>query len=101
MEKEEVKKKDEFRSKLGFKLHNITISQEESIIKKIMKTFPNEEMSLQHNALHFFIDLYFPEHRLAIEVDEKGHNGRNETEEVERKGHTDRNEKKEVEREEK
>ena len=94
-------KKDEFRSKLGFKLHNITMSQEESIIKKIMKTFPNEEMSLQHNALHFFIDLYFPEHRLAIEVDEKGHNGRNETEEVERKGHTDRNEKKEVEREEK
>lgn len=53
---------------------------------KIMKAFPNEEISLQHYALGYFVDLYFPKHILAIEVGEKRHTDRpkNKKEEEER-----------------
>ena len=33
------KKIDDFRSKLGFKLYNITMSKEESVTTKIIKAF--------------------------------------------------------------
>ena len=33
-------------------------------------------MILQHNVLSYRIDAYFPEHKLAIVVDQQGHNGR-------------------------
>ena len=61
--------------------------KEESVTIKIIKVFSNEKILLQHSVLNYQIDLYFSEHKLAIEVDEKGH--------------TDRDEKKENEREEK
>ena len=37
-----------------------------------------EEILSQHSVLRYQIDLYFPEHKLAIEVDEKGHIDRDE-----------------------
>ena len=61
--------------------------KEESVTVKIIKVFSSEKILLQHSVLNYQIDLYFSEHKLAIEVDEKGH--------------TDRDEKKENEREEK
>ena len=76
----------EFRSELGFKEHNIILSKN-SVILKIIKLLSNEKILLQHSVLGYWIDLYFPEQKLAIQVDEKGH--------------TDRNIKKENEREEK
>ena len=75
------KKIDDFRSKLGFKLHNITMSKEESVTKKNkIKALSNEKTPPQHSVLSYQIDLYlyFPEHKLAIEVDEKGHIDRDE-----------------------
>ena len=78
---------DNFRRKLGFRSHDITMSKEESVTTKIIKTFSNEKILLQHFVLSYQIDLYFPKHKLAIKVDEKGH--------------TDRDERKENEREEK
>ena len=57
------------------------------MIPKITKSFSNEKILLGHSVLSYGIDLYIPEHRLAIELDEKGH--------------TDRNERKENKREEK
>ena len=39
---------------------------------------------LQHSVLSYEIDLYFPEHKLAIEVDEKGHTDRDAHKEIER-----------------
>ena len=47
--------------------------KEESVTIKILKVFPNEKIFLQHSVLNQQIDLYFSEHKLAIEVDEKGH----------------------------
>ena len=81
------KKIHDFRCKLGFTLHDITMSKEESVTIKIIKTFSNEKILPQNSVLAYQIDLNFLEHKLAIEVDEKGH--------------TDRDEKKENEREEK
>lgn len=47
-----------------------------------MKVFLSKEILLQHSVLNYRIDLYFPKHRLAIEVDKKGHKDRNECKEV-------------------
>ena len=61
--------------------------KKESVTIKIIKVFSNEKILLQHSVLNYQIDLYFSEHKLAIEVGQKGH--------------IDRDEKKENEREEK
>ena len=45
---------------------------------KITKLFSNEKILLGHSVLRYGIDLYIPEHRLAIELDEKGHTDRDE-----------------------
>ena len=75
--KRQIKKKD-FRCKLGFKLHDIIMCKEESVTIKIIKVFSNEKILLQHSVLNYQIDLYFSKPKLAIEVDEKGHTGRDE-----------------------
>ena len=69
---------NDFRCKLGFKLHDIIMCKEESVTIKIIKVFSNEKILLQHSVLNYQIDLYFSEHKLAIEVDEKGRTDRDE-----------------------
>ena len=75
---------DDFRIKLEFKPLDLIMTKEESILLKIMKVFAKEEIKLQHSVLNYYIDLYFPEHRLAVEIDEKGHLDRNKNKEKER-----------------
>ena len=53
----------EFRSKLGFKQHDVILSKEQSVTSKITKFFSNEKILLQHSVLDYRIDLYFPEHK--------------------------------------
>ena len=54
MKKEEMKKtKDHFVSNLGFRLHDIKMSKEESVTTKILKRFSNEKISLQHFILNY------------------------------------------------
>ena len=52
--------------------------KEESVTVKIIKVFSSEKILLQHSVLNYQIDLYFSEHKLAIEVDVKGHTDRDE-----------------------
>ena len=52
--------------------------KEESVITKIIKVFSNEKILLQHSVLNYQTDLFFSEHKLAIEVDERGHTDRDE-----------------------
>ena len=78
MKKEGVKKIDDFRCKLGFRLHGITMSREESVTIRIIKTFSNKRILPQHFVLSYQTDLHFPKQKLAIEVDEKGHTDRDE-----------------------
>ena len=61
----------EFISKLRFKQDDMILTKEQSVISKITKLFGKEEILVQHSVLEYKIDLYFPKHKLAIEVDEK------------------------------
>ena len=74
----------EFENRLGFRQHDRVLTKEQSVITKILKLFIGEKMFLQHSVLKHNLDLYFPEHKLAIEVDEKNHMDINKTEEEER-----------------
>ena len=47
------------------------MTKEQSELTEIMKIFANKKILLQHSVLSYRIDLYFPKHKLAIEVDEK------------------------------
>ena len=44
-----------------------------------MTVFAAEEIILQYNVLSYRVDAYFPKYKLAIEVDEQGHNDRDMT----------------------
>ena len=52
--------------------------KEESVTIKIIHLFSNEKILQQHSVLNYQSDLYFSEHKLAIEADEKGHIDRDE-----------------------
>ena len=60
------------------------MTKEQSVTPKLMKAFLNEKISQQHSVLSYQIDLYFPEHKLAIEVDEKLHKDGNIEYEIKR-----------------
>ena len=47
------------------------------MIESIRYTFKGEDIRIQYTVLGYMIVLYFYEHKLAIEIDELGHNGRN------------------------
>ena len=79
------KKIDDFRCKLGFRLHYITMSKEESVTTKIIKTFSNKKILPQHSVLGYQIHLYFPKHKLPVEVDEKGDTDRDRRKENEKR----------------
>ena len=63
-----------FRTKLGFRQHDPIMIQEQSVLTKIMTVFAAEEIILQYNVLGYRVDVYLPEHKLGIEIDEQGHN---------------------------
>ena len=61
------------------------MSKEESVTIKIIKTFSSKKILPQYSVLDYQIDLYFLEHKSAIEVDEKGHTDKDEKKENESK----------------
>ena len=65
------------KKKLGFKLYDVINTKEQTIINSIKDTFEGENIQTQYSVLGYRIDLYFHEYKLAIEVDELGHNDRN------------------------
>ena len=69
---------------LGFNQHDPIMTQEQSILLKIVTVFAVEEIILQHNVLDYRIDANFFKHKLAIEVEEQGHNDRDIDYEIER-----------------
>ena len=62
---------------LGFTLHDVINTKEQTIINSIKDAFEGENMETQCTVLNYRIDLYFPKYKLAIEIDELGHNDRN------------------------
>ena len=83
MKKEE--QRDNFRTLLGFKENDIMNREKYTITSQIEQVFANEKIKPQHFVLNkYYIDLYFPEHKLTVEVDEKPHLDRNKDEEKKR-----------------
>ena len=78
-----------FKRSLGFKLHNVINCKEQTVLQSIKDAFEEENMQTQYGVLGYKIDLYFHEYKLAIEVDELGHNDRNIDYEIQR--HTNTN----------
>ena len=59
-------------------------AKEQTAINLIKDAFEEENMQTQYTVLHYRIGPYFHEYKLAIEVDELGHNDRNINDEIER-----------------
>ena len=72
-----------FKRNLGFRLHDVINTKEQTVINSIKDAFEGEDMQTQYSVLGYRIDLYFHKHKLAIEVDELGHADRNLNNEIE------------------
>ena len=51
--------------------------KEQSVLRKIMKVFASKEILIKQYVLEYGIVLYFYKHKLATEIDAKGHKNRN------------------------
>ena len=73
----------EFKNKLVFKNQDPIMMQEQSILTKIKETFSTEKIIFQH-VLGYKIHAFFLKYKLAVEIDERGHNDRDLEAEIER-----------------
>ena len=69
---------------IGFKLHDVINTKEQTVINSIKDTLEGENMQTQYTVIDYRIDLYFHKYKLATEVDELGHNDRNIDYEIQR-----------------
>ena len=69
---------------LGFRLHDVINTKEQTVLKSLKDAFEGEDMQTQSSVLGYRIDLYFHKYKLAIEVDELGHIDRNIDYEIQR-----------------
>ena len=74
----------DFKNELEINSQDPVMTQEQSILTKIKDSFSTEKIIFQHFVLGYRIDVYFLKHKLAIEVDERGHNDRDLEYEIER-----------------
>ena len=72
------------KSNLGFRLHDVINTKEQTVLESTKSAFEEEDMETQYSVLDYRIDLYFYKHKLAIEIDELGHADRNLSIEIER-----------------
>ena len=64
------------------------LRKEQSIVIPLLKAFSAEKIKLQHKILQnerIRTDMYFPEHKFVVEIEQKGHTGGNQNEENERR----------------
>ena len=73
-----------FRKKLGFYQYDPISTQEQSVLTKLDTYFKTEEKLFQHYVLGYRTEMYIPEYKLVIEVDELGHCTRDLKSEIER-----------------
>ena len=69
---------------LGFRLHDVINTKEQTVTNTIKDAFEGEDMQTQYIVIGCRIYLYFHKYKLAIEVDELGHNDRNIEYEIQR-----------------
>ena len=66
-------------------------TKEQTEVNSIKDAFEGENMQSQCTVLGYWIDLYFHKYKLAIEIDELGHNDRNIDYEIQDKKHEKEN----------
>ena len=76
--------RENFRELLGFNKNEVFESKEYPITKKIKKIFKNQKIIDQYRVEKCFIDLFFPVHKLGIEIDKNCHLDRPQIKEQER-----------------
>ena len=79
-----------FKRNLGFKLHDVINCKEQTVLESIKNAFEGENIQTQYTVIGYRIDLYFHEYKLAIEIDELGHNDRNIDYEIQRQRATEK-----------
>ena len=57
--------------------HYVILTDEHSVLTKIISSFESENMQTHYNALSYMTDLYFHDYKLAIEIYENEHRDRN------------------------
>ena len=57
------------KNNLGFTLHDVVNTKEQSVINSIKAAFEGEDMKTQNSVLSYRIDLYFHKYKIAVEVD--------------------------------
>ena len=72
------------KGNLGFALHDVINTKEQTVINSIKDAFKGENMQTQYSVLSYRIDLYFHKYKHAIEVHELGYADRNVNNEIER-----------------
>ena len=65
-----------FRTRLYDEQYDVILTQEQSVLTKIMSSFKGENTQAQYNVLSYRIDMYFYDYKLAIEIDENEHSDR-------------------------
>ena len=73
-----------FKRNLGFRLHDVINTKEQTVLKSMKDAFKGEDVQTQYSVLGYRIDLYFHKHKLAIKVDELAHADRNLRNEIKR-----------------
>ena len=73
-----------FKRNVGFKLHDVINSKEQTVLESLKAAFEEGNIQTQYTVTGYRIDLYFHEYKLAIEADELGHNDRNIDHEIQR-----------------
>ena len=72
------------KRKLEFTLQDVINTKEQTVISLIKDEFEGENMQTQYSVIGYRTDIYFHKYKLAIEVDELGHNDRNIDHEIQR-----------------
>ena len=62
-----------FKRRLGFRLHDVINTKQQTVIGSIKDEFDGENMQSEHFVSGYRIDLYFHDYRFAMEIDELCH----------------------------
>ena len=53
------------QKKLGFRLHDVINTKEQTVLESIKGVFGGEDIQTQYSVLGYRIDFYFHKHKLA------------------------------------
>ena len=81
---EKEKQRENLRTILGFKEHDIMNVTEKTTLDSIKNAFKGENIQTHYRVLGYIIDIYFHDYKLAVEIDEKDHQYRDIICEIER-----------------